>query len=108
MRRANRLVRATPANGRRRPGRKLSGANIRRHFLRDRLRLLQLLRVALGHLDLVVLQVVKDQPNRIPLKDLSCRERIQTELQILFGQRFLLGPTGFVVHDFHIVQPERN
>src|SRR5438034_7956695 len=84
MRRADRLVRATPANGGRRPGRKLSGADVRRHFLRGRLRLRELLRVARGHLHLVVLQVVKDQPNRIPLKNLSCRQRSEehtSELQ---------------------------
>jgi hypothetical protein len=62
--------------------REFSGANIRRRFLHDFLRLVQLLRVPRGLLPLIALQVMKHQPQRLQLQNLLRCQRVQTQLQI--------------------------
>src|SRR5579864_4342185 len=62
MRGANRFVRAASANRRRRSRGEFSRANVCRRFLHHVLRFLKLFRIARRHLNLIVLQIVEDQP----------------------------------------------
>src|ERR1700687_491586 len=102
MRRANRSVRAITADKTRLRG-KFPGANVRGGFLHNFLCFVQLLRIAGGYLDQVVLQVVEDQLHGVPFENFSCRKRIKTELQIFFGIRVLFWFACLVVDDFHVV-----
>src|ERR1700737_1258465 len=98
MRRADWLVGAIAADETRLRG-KFTGANVRCGFLYILLRFIELFRIAGGHLDLVVLQIVEDQPHRVPFEYLFCRKRIKTELQIFFGIRILSWLARFVIDD---------
>src|SRR5207245_9895253 len=102
MRRTNGFVGAIAADE---PGvrSELTGANIRGSLLHDLLCLVELLSVARGYLPLVVLQVVKNQPHGIPFKNFFRRQRIETELQIIFRILILPGPSSYVLQNPYVV-----
>ncbi len=79
MRRADWLVGAIAADETRFRG-ELPGANVRRGFLYKFLGFVQLLRIAGGHLDLVVLQIVEDQAHWVPFEYFFCGKSIETKL----------------------------
>jgi len=69
----------------------------------DLLGFLQLLGVPGGHLGLVVLQIVKYQPHRVPFENLFRGYCIHAQLQIFPRISILPGFARFVIDDFHPV-----
>src|SRR6266567_2050432 len=96
MRRADGLVGARAADETR-IGRKFPGSNVSGGFLHDLLSLVELFRIAGAHLDLIVLQIVKDQADGVPFENLFRRKRVETELQIFLRVSILFWLACFVV-----------
>src|SRR6266705_2209837 len=101
MRRADGLVGARAADETR-IGRKFPGSNVSGGFLHDLLSLVELFRIAGAHLDLIVLQIVKDQADGVPFENLFRRKRVETELQIFLRVSILFWLACFVVNDLDI------
>src|SRR6266487_7107728 len=96
MRRADGLVGARAADETR-IGRKFPGSNVSGSFLHDLLSLVELFRIAGAHLDLIVLQIVKDQADGVPFENLFRGERVETELQIFLRVSILFRLACLVV-----------
>ena len=79
MRRANRPIGAIAADEASFRS-ELSRANVRRGFLHNFLRFIQLLGVPRGFLPPIVLQIMKHQPHRVQLQNFFNGQRVQAQL----------------------------
>src|SRR5579864_6969845 len=85
-------------------GRKISRANVGGGFLNFCANLVEFLVVARRAGGLVGLQVVKREPQRVPIKQLMSGQGVNAQLQIFFRLVLIPRPARFVIHDFFLAR----
>src|SRR5712692_4231452 len=103
VRRANRLIRAIAAHVTRFRN-EFPGANVRCRFLDDTQRLVKLPLVSSSFLPLIVLQVMENHANGIPLKNLFCGDCVDAQLQVFLRVRILFRLARLVIDDLYVVR----